>query len=142
MTIMTRPTAALISSAAPVGLDHAVLAASHPTPARATTTRRTAKPSAELRAAIARHNAADAKHIALCKDWDPADYLARDRTARREEAAYTRLLAVPCRTRADALALLAHLKPTLPADPTEDTLSKLADLLERALRGEFQEVNA
>lgn len=119
-----------------------MLTMTRPASASPTTARRTAKPSAELRAAIARHNAAEAKHIALCKDWDPADYLARDRTARREEAAYTRLLAVPCRTRADALALLAHLKPTLPADPSEDTLSKLADLLERALRGEFQAVAA
>jgi hypothetical protein len=88
-------------------------------------------PSAALAAAIARHRhaATDTTDGRDPESWD---------SWVEEEAAYNDLVAVPCLSRGDALAFLAHVRPTFPADPAADTLSKLADLLARALDGEFQ----
>ncbi len=90
-----------------------------------------AMPSPALAAAIARHQrvaieTADARQQDGWESWE------------QEEAAYNDLMAVPCLSRADAIAFLEHVRPTFPADPAADTLSKLADLLARALDGEFQ----
>ncbi|RVU19128.1 hypothetical protein [Methylobacterium oryzihabitans] len=100
----------------------------------------TLPPLSPLQAAIRQHRVALAR-LDAAQDLDAEEEPEAGRLAREAEVrAWAALMAAPCLSRADAASLVAHVTPSIEADPCPDLCSKLVDALAAVLKADRESV--